>query len=276
LYVNGTRYTTESGNSTSSSTTVNIGSRNNAAYYLTGYISNLKVSNYARYNTTTIPVPTTPAVPDANTSLLLNFTNGGIVDATGKNNLETLANSSVQTKVLKYGNGSLLFNGTSGSYSRIQAVGDLYAFSTGNLTIEFWAYFNSTASSQFLTGLIGASSTFAFYMPTTSTVGYYLSSSGSSWDIASGVTVGTITTGQWYRISLVRNGNTFTPYLDTTAGTPTNSSSALKTPISGAVLTIGANSTGGDPFNGYIEGLRITRGIARSMTSLPTGPFPLG
>jgi hypothetical protein len=150
-----------------------------------------------------------------------------------------------------------------------------FQFGSGNFTIEFWIYFNSVAGNQRIVGQDNTASniTFAIYMPTSGALSYYLSSTGSSWNIASGVSMGTVATGIWYYVALVRNGSTFTPYINSVAGTTTTSSSALF--ASTAPLTIGADAGAGPGsfLNGYIQDFRITKGVARTITT-PTAAFP--
>jgi hypothetical protein len=74
---------------------------------------------------------------------------------------------------------------------------------------------------------------------------------------------------------LVRNGSTFTPYLNGVAGTTATSASALFT--NNKPTNIGAQYNAGASafFNGYIDSLRITKGYARytSNFTAPTSGF---
>jgi hypothetical protein len=207
-------------------------------------------------------------------SLLLNFTNAGVVDATAKNVLETEGNAQISTSVSKFGGGSISFDGTSNTGLKAP-TGNLFTFGSGAFTIEFWVRFNSVAADQMVLNLTGTTIVLAFYVSATGTLSYYLSSDGSTWNIVSGALVGSISTGQWYRVALVRSGNTFTPYLNTTAGTPTTSSAALATPGSGTFLHLGMSNVSASNLSGYLDDVRVTRGVARDMTVLPTAPFPV-
>jgi len=289
LYLNGTRYTTESGNSTSSSTAVNIGSRNNTTNYLTGYISNYKISNYARYNTTTIPVPTTPAVPDANTSLLLNFTGAGIVDSTSKNVVETVGKAQINTTQSNFARSSISF-ASSGDGLNI-SDSDLFNMSSGDFTVEMWARANSLGSEQFLVGQNNYSSYYApfrFQFDSSSRLVALISTSGSSWGLR--LEAGSpLSNNTWYYVVLVRNGTSFKIYVNGSQYDSGNLSGALYN--SSDIMRIGwaAISVNNFTFNGYIQDLRITRGYARyatgtgntmvfsgtSIPALPTLPFPL-
>jgi hypothetical protein len=244
---------------------------------VTGYITNVRlITGSTPYDPTqtTITVPTAPLTAITNTSLLLNFTNAGVVDATAKNVLETVGNAQISTSVSKFGGGSISFDGTSNTGLKAPA-GNLFTFGSGAFTVEFWVRFNSVAADQAVLNVTGTTNVLTFYVLSTGSLNYYLSSNGSTYDIASGVSVGSISTGQWYRVALVRSGNTFTPYLNTTAGTTSTSSSALATPSSGTFLHLGMSTAGTSNFNGYIDDVRVTRGVARDMTVLPSAPFPV-
>jgi len=198
------------------------------------------------------------------------------LDATSKNNLQTVGGAAISTAQSKFGGSSMAFDG-SGDYllspfSQINRIN-----TTGNFTIEFWAYFNTVGADQRLigwdnntTGLV-----IAIYTNTTGNLAYYLSSTGTSWNIATAVSIGGIVVNTWYHIALVRNGSTFTPYINGVAGTATTSSATLAS--STLPFSIGAVGNGQSPFNGYIDDFRITRGLARYTASFtpPTQAFPL-
>ena len=221
-----------------------------------------------------LPVTNSESLTAGSLSLLLNFTNAGVVDATAKNVLETVGNAQISTSVSKFGGGSISFDGTSNTGLKAP-TGNLFTFGSGAFTIEFWVRFNSVAADQMVLNLTGTTIVLAFYVSATGTLSYYLSSDGSTWNIVSGALVGSISTGQWYRVALVRSGNTFTPYLNTTAGTPTTSSAALATPGSGTFLHLGMSNVSASNLSGYLDDVRVTRGVARDMTVLPTAPFPV-
>ena len=281
VFLNGTRSSTGTiADSYSYGNAASISYLNSSTPFpFTGYIAGAKIvvgSTPYDPTQTSITVPTSPSTVTTNTQLLLNFTNAGVVDATAKNDLQTVGNAQISTAQSKWGGGSMYFDGTANTGLRSPTGNlNLFNFGTGAFTIEFWARFNSVATDQMVFGLTGSPIVFAFYTPSSGTLAYYLSSNGSAWDIASGVSVGSISTGQWYRVALVRSGNTFTPYLNTTAGTTTTSSAALAATGSGTILHLGQSTTLGSNFSGYLDDVRVTRGVARDMTVLPTAPFPV-
>lgn len=235
-----------------------------------GYMSDLRILN----GVADTSVPTTPSTAITGTSLLLNFQNAGVVDSTAKNTLETVGNAQINTTTKKYGTGSVAFDGT-GDYLSIPYNQDVN-ITTGDFTIEGWVYFNSVAAGQALIFNYNAATNFgwALYTSGAGTLGYYLGSTGTTWNIASGISVGSIVIGQWYYFALVRSGSTFTPYLNGVAGTTATSSSAL---FNGSLpICVGGNSSGNN-FNGYVDDLRVTKGIARYTSNFtpPSAPFPI-
>jgi len=135
--------------------------------------------------------------------------------------------------------------------------------SNSDFTIEGWAYFNSVSSGM----LIAHEYTIWRIGVASGTLQYSLSSNGSNYaGIASSVSMGTVVVGRWYHFALVRNGSTFTPYLNGIAGTPTISSASL---YGGTIegLTVGMGDTN-NYFSGYLSNIRILKG-----TAFYTAPF---
>jgi hypothetical protein len=256
--------------------TVRIGSSYFVSRDYLGYISGFRFVNGSAVYTAAFTPPTAPPTAITNTSLLLNYTNAGIYDATSKNNLETVGNAQISTTQSKFGGSSMAFDGNGdflrSPFSQINRIN-----TTGNFTIEFWAYFNSVAADQRLIGWDNNTNNFviAIYTNTSGNLAYYLSSTGTTWNIAQAVTMGSIAINNWYHVALVRNGSTFTPYINGVAGTTTTSSATLT--ASTLPLTIGAVGSVASFFNGYINDFRITNGIARYTAAFtpPTAAFPI-
>ena len=147
---------------------------------------------------------------------------------------------------------------------------------SGSFTIEVWFYSGAlTSVRNFFNTASGAGNTNLSYAIVTNSTActYYLSSTGSSWDIASGVSIGTVATNTWYHVALVRNGTTITPYLNGVAGTTTTSSATLFAFAS--TLGIGAYGSGTDYFFGFLSNIRIVKGTAVYTTTFtpPTAPL---
>ena len=245
-----------------------------------GYMADLRIVKGTAVYTANFTPPTAPLTAITNTSLLLNYTNGGITDATAKNDLETVGNAQISTTQSKWGGSSMAFDGSGDWLS--SPNGQNYNLGSGNFTIECWVYANNLSS---LYGIFGKrvdtgveTKWVCSYINITGTVQTQLSTSGSAW-LFNTATTSTITSGSWNHIAWVRNGADFSVYVNGVKNTMT-------TTLSGSVYTdasaliIGATGTTGAyilSMNGYVDDFRITKGIARYTAAFtpPTGPFPL-
>ena len=221
---------------------------------LTGYISGLRLINGTGY--TSITQPTAPPTAITNTVLLTNFTNAGIFDNTGKNNLETFGNAQIDTTTKKYGTGSLEFDGTTDYI--VQPTSENYGYGTGDFTIEFWLRLNATTTQTIVSNLTAANSTNPhIYINTT--IRYFTAN-------ADRITGASLSTGQWYHIAVCRGSGSTRLFVDGTqsGSTYTDSNNYGAT----APLGIGTYWSSGSPLttstlNGFIDDLRITKGVAR-------------
>jgi hypothetical protein len=242
---------------------LNIGADRGNANPMNGYIAGFK---YVVGTAETITVPTAP--PTGGTALL-NFTNAGIFDNTGKNNLETVGNAQINTTTKKYGTGSLEFDGT-GDWLLLPHTLD-QQLRTATFTIEFWVYLASgdTGSNRGLVGKGTASTGFLVSLNTTEKVVFTFTTSTIT-------STGSINLNSWNHIAVVRAGTGTDQtkiYINgTNDGTGTVSTDFNQT----SVMYVGANRTGGDPMKGFIDDLRITKGVARYTTnySAPGRAFP--
>ncbi len=232
-----------------------------------GYISGVRVLTGSAQAPS--PIPTSPPTDITNTSFLANFTNAGIFDNTGKNNLETVGNAQIDTTTKKYGTGSMEFDGTGDWLLLANNVNQ--QLGTGNFTIEFWVYLatGDTGSNRGLVAKGTSTTGFLVSLNTTQKVVFTFTTSTIT-------SSGAITLDAWNHIAVVREGtgsNQTKIYIaGTNDGTGTVSTDFNQT----SVMYVGANRTGGDPMKGYIDDLRITKGVARYTSAFtpPTAAFP--
>ena len=265
LWINGSR--TDGGTTTNSTSFAQGGLYICSSEVITnlhdGYLSNLRlVKGTAVYDPTssTITVPTAPLTAITNTSLLLNFTNAGIYDATSKNDLETVGNAQISTAQSKWGGSSMAFDGT-GDYLQAPSS-ELFRLGTGNFTIEAWIRFASVGFCTFAnTNVTGG----FYWQYFSSNLQFGRSGAGGnvngSWSPSANV---------WYHVATVRSGNTITHYVD---GTSIGSGSF--TDNIDAITTLQVATGGAGSLNGYLQDLRITR-YARYTANFtaPTAAFP--
>jgi len=201
--------------------------------------------------------------------LLLSATNAGIFDGAAINNMETVGNAQVSTTQAKFGTTSAYFDG-SGDYL-VAPSSPAYAFGTGNFTLEGWFYPTASANQAL----------FEMRNSTTSTSGIavrLLSSSNTLRVIMNNTALFTTSTAvslnQWSHIAVVRSSGTVTAYLNGVA--MTGGSASGSTSLTDNTLWIGELRDGSFQWNGYMDDLRITNGVARYTTTFtpPTQAFP--
>jgi hypothetical protein len=244
-------------------------------YLLTGYISGLRVLKGTAQYTATFTPPTAPLTAIANTSLLLNYTNGGIIDAAAKNVLETVGGAAISTAQSKFGGSSMAFDGTGDYLIFPSAQTQNFVYGTGNFTIEFWFY---------MSALAGSGNYYVLYdgRPS-STSGAYVNlgiNNATPESYVNGATVisgSALSANTWYHFAYARSGSSTKMFINgsqvgSTYTDTTNYLNAADRPVIG---TNGFNVAQYN-FNGYIDDLRITKGLARYTTTFtpPTQAFP--
>jgi hypothetical protein len=235
-----------------------IGASSNASpsEFWQGYLSGVRLVNGTCLypNGTTFTLPTTPPTAVTNTALLANYTNGGIIDNTAKNNLETVGGASISTTQSKFGGSSMYFDG-SGDWLTFRS-NPHFAFGTGDFTIEAWVYPTSTAAGKNVCGTRGASgSTTAWNwgILTDSSIQMY-----SNGNIAN-TGANTVPINTWTHVAFVRYSGTIYGFVNGVLRASTANTQDF------TVTDFWVGVTGGsvEPYLGYINDLRITKGIAR-------------
>ena len=276
LYLNGVSLGTSATPKTFSDTFAGVGGDGTDAYVLIGYASNVRYVVGTAVYTANFTPPTAPVTAISGTSLLTNFTNGAIFDNAMMNDLETAGNAQISTSVKKYGTGSLAFDGT-GDYL-YRPSSDLFAFNTGDFTVEFWMYANSTANEKTLMGTASGYRTggwqigFNFANAQTNCLQMLIESNPQV--IASSEPLSTAT---WYYIAITRSGTNLRLFVNGTQQGATKTSSSNISDSANNALAIGRTIEGlaGRDYNGYIDDLRITKGYARYTANIaaPTVAF---
>ena len=198
-------------------------------------------------------------------------------DSSDSNSSLTLQGSTViSTAQSKFG-GSSMYVPNSTEQGVYANVAGTTVNLTGDFTIEYWfrrvqvSYANNMA--QLIYGMPLSSSLSGYAM----LVGYYgssvsttqsliyVSSNGSSWNMASAVQLGTGslgTVGQWVHMALVRSGSDWSYYVDgTRTYTGSLGSAAIATP--GSYMYLGRAWSNASSIEAYYDDFRVTQGLAR-------------
>jgi hypothetical protein len=261
-------------------TTLNIGGLTGG--YVTGYLSStnlVKGSVPAAYQTSSTTTgtqiftpPTSPSTSVTGTQLLLNYTNAGIYDATSKNDLETVADAKISTAQSKWGGSSIYLDGTTDYIPTNPNI--LFNLGSADFTVELWLYAN-TATGGYMAQFSAGTDTFSplFGFPSGGNWVIYISSNGSTWDIASAQVWGSVTTNTWDHWAITRSGSTFRAFKNGTQTSTWTSSASIYQASNQVSVGKGQN---GSTLNGYIQDFRVTKGYARYTANFtaPTAAFP--
>lgn len=136
----------------------------------------------------------------------------------------------------------------------------------GDFTFECWFYVISFSPSFQSLFNIGSYSNGALFRVRADTIELHIN--GAYYNVSS-----TITTGEWHHIAWSRESGTVSVFLDgVLVGSYTSSGS-----IPAGDLLVGISQhIGGEYLNGYIDELRLTKGVARYTAAFtpPSAPFP--
>jgi hypothetical protein len=259
VYLNGTRLAQASITTSTTTNQVVVGRyyTDTDLYYWLGYIASSRYTTSSIYSGATITVPTAPVTAVANTQLLLNYTNAGIYDGKMGCVAETVSTAQVSTNPVKYGTGSIKFNGSTDRLTIKRS--DLFDFGTGDFTIESWILFNSVSTIQaFATNYLNSSTGW----------GWQWRSDTGAWNFGYGDTglisyTNTPIVGTWIHSAVCRSNNVLRMFVNgVLVSTVTNSTNMSGTTTD---LTLGVNPFAGGVqyFNGYLDDFRITKGVGR-------------
>lgn len=264
-----------SGININSSTTVGlmIGARMNTnsstiIELVTGYIDELRISKSIARWTSNFTPPTEQYTSDQYTKLLLHFD--------GENNAPFLTDSSnapitlsptgdakIKTDNYKFGSSAMYFDGSVDCLT----VPFSYDFilTTVDFTIDAWVRLNAMPTSDafptdwnshmvvFFLGTINTGDGYGLVIGQTKLI---LNSNNTQ--IVSGTHNMVINT--WYHVAVVRRNNFFYLFVN---GSVVGQASSTVLMGTGSGVYVGNNKTQGAVFNGYIDELRVSKGIAR-------------
>jgi hypothetical protein len=168
------------------------------------------------------------------------------------------------------------FDGT-GDYLTVSSSPQ-YAFGNGDYTIECWLYSGSMANN----GLIQISATAGgFSTSTANTIAFFVYNSQISAYVGGTAPYGlgpTMTANTWNHVALARSSGIAKMYINGSLVTAYGTAGAITdtTNYTGTYAVIGGYYSTTYTWNGYIDDLRVTNGIARYTANFtpPTQAFP--
>lgn len=216
----------------------------------------------------------------SNVSLLLhaNGSDGSTTFTDNSSNAHTCTangNAQIDTAQSKFGGSSALFDGTT-DWISVPDHASLQ-FGSGNFTVEGWIRPNALSGLRMLyskrpavgTGRAGVN----LYHNGTTLVGEATTDAGASWNVV--ISGGTLSTGSWQHVAITRSGSTWRLFLDGTLLASATDSGTVHDAAN--PVFIGAMpSAGSSCFNGWIDDLRVTKGVARYTAAFtpPSSEFP--
>jgi hypothetical protein len=206
-------------------------------------------------------------------SLLLHFggANGAVSTADSSQNSHAISfydNAQISTAQSKFGGSSLYLDGAS-DYIEVP-YSSAFDFGTGDFTIEFWARVSDATQQQIALSIGGYPSGCECYV---GGGGFsFACDDGGGWSGFAGTE--DVTSDEWHHCAYVRSAGVVTLYLDG-VGVGSSSDYAGSLSAQDSAIWIGGRQAVG-PLNGYIDELRITKGVARytGAFTVPTAPFP--
>lgn len=209
-------------------------------------------------------------------SLLLpmNGTNGSTTFTDASSNAFTVTavgNAQISTAQSKWGGSSMLLDGT-GDYLEI-ASNAAFAFA-GDFTIEVWLRGNTYAPGFTITSSSGQNGNgegffHGWKLDTPYPNAWGFGRTNQSW-LAFYPGAGTPQVNVWHHYAICRSGSAVRTFLDGTQLGNTNAAGIFDISITSLVIGTG--------FNGYMNDLRVTKGVARYTANFtpPTAAFPSG
>ncbi len=207
---------------------------------------------------------------DPNCQLLLHMEDTALTDSSDTNHTPNITGSAARSSTqAKFGTYSCYYANNADDSIEFPSSSD-WQFGTGDATVEFWAYHTGTSGEQFYVTTYTGSAGIGIRIIDSNC---YLNTntSGHGWTGSGAFAHGMSSTGQWYHWAVVwENGSTIKTYID---GVLINTWSVSYINNTTNTLYIGGQ-TGTSP-NGYIDEVRISKGLARYTAAFtrPDAPF---
>jgi hypothetical protein len=236
-----------------------VGATAGATNAFSGYLDDIRITKGVCRYTSTFTAPTAPF--------------SSFKDLTGKD-LMVAGVPSINTTTKKYGSGSLAVNGVLGG---VQIASSSSFDWAGDFTVEAWVYSTTLVGTAMICMRQEPGSGMAFQLNRNSaTYGAALRATGGTGLVIP--TGGVATINSWDYVAITRKDTVVTLWVNGAAVAYTNTSNNLT--ANGRPLVVGYYDDGGSVpsnfFSGYIDDLRITKGVARYTSDFtpPERAFP--
>jgi hypothetical protein len=188
--------------------------------------------------------------------------------------ITAVGNAQISTAQSKFGGSSMLFDGTGDRLTA--AANPNIALGTGDFTIELWVYSLDVSVSE--RGMFQTSDTSGGLKTTYTTgVAAYFKASGEMAANVGGTIYTTSSAGisqsVWHHIAVTRASGNVNIWVN---GTSRATGSGNTSNLSGQNIVVGGYFSTSYLLNGYIDDLRITKGVARYTANFtpPAAAFP--
>lgn len=187
-------------------------------------------------------------------------------------NWTAAGNAKLSTATKKFGTAAISFDGNSSSYVYATADSSNFAFGTSPFTVEFWLYLNTTSGTQIIfdTRPTNVLTTYPVIYVDSGTLYYYANT-------ANRITGSNLSATTWYHVALTRSGTDTKLFLNgTQTGSTYTSDNTNYFCASGRPWIGTAANAAGASFNGFVDDVRITKGVARYTANFtaPTAALP--
>jgi hypothetical protein len=221
-------------------------------------------------------VPVDPQYGSVSLLLHGNGTNGSTTitdNSPSPKTVTTVGNAQISTAQSKFGGASIAFDGAGDWLTCPMSTG--FNFGTTDLTIEGWI--NVPVTDSTYRCILSIGTPVQIYNYNGNIVGFFGNSEGGGLFVnpVNGPT-SSLTANTWTHFAITRSGSTFKSFVNGVSGTAVTGTDAIfatltNTPAIGIYLP-----TSSLPFTGYIDDLRITKGVARYTANFtpPAAPFP--
>ncbi len=269
-FINGTQIgstTTVTTSNVDTTATLQIGSTHTVSENTRGYVSDVRIVKGTAVYTAEFTPPTAP-LSSSGSSLHIKGTDASIIDKSQRSNIKLFGNTTGSTTQVKFTDSKSMYFAGTGDYLETSSTSlDNFNFGTGDFTVECFlrnvhqpsTYFDilGTANNAAYLGSNRGGWMLSYYTDQNLKFNYQYN---NSW-IFEPSFAQTININTWYHIAVTRQGTQLKCFVDgnQVGSTITDSTNIIST----EPFNIGRGYGGVKYTTGYIQDVRITKGLAR-------------